>query len=186
MNKKEFIADLEKRLKYVSEEDRKDAIEYYTEYLCDMQVSDEEDVCIRIGKPKDIAAGILTECTEKMITEKKENKSGNAGKIILLVLIIIFSIPILIPLALVIFIVLVTLLSIGLGLIAGGIGCAAGVVLAHGIIQKMVCLGATLILLAVGILFIVGVYELGRLSILLIIKISKKSGKKENNNEENN
>ncbi len=186
MNKKEFLADLEKRLKYVSEEDRTDAIEYYSEYLCDMNVSDEEDVCEKIGKPKEIAANILTECTEKMIAEKKESKKGNAGKIILLIFVIIFSIPVLIPLAIVIITVLFTILTIALSFIVAGIGSAVGVLFAKGIVQKMVCLGATFILWALAVLLLVGVYELGRLSILLIIKLSKKSGKKENNNEENN
>lgn len=186
MNKKEFLADLEKRLKYVSEEDRNDAIEYYTEYLCDMNVTEEEDVCEKIGKPKDIAAGILTEFTEKMINEKKENKKGGAGKIILLILVIILSMPILIPIAIAIFAVLFSILIMAVAFICAGITCFAGVIFANGLIQKTVCLGAALILLALGILLLVGVYELGRLSILLIIRLSKKAKKKENNNEKDN
>lgn len=186
MNKKEFLNDLEKRLKYVSEEDRKDAMEFYNEYLCDMGVSDDEDVTSRIGKPKEIAAGILTDCTEKMISDKKEDKSKNGGKIVLLVLLIIFSVPILIPLAVCLIIVLLTILFTAIVFVACGILSACAVLFANGIGQKLICLGFALFLLALGILLIIGVYELGRLSIRLIIKISKKNGKKENNNEESN
>ena len=186
MNKKEFIADLEKRLKYISEEDRKDAIGYYSEYLCDMNLSDDEDVCKRIGKPKDIAAGILAECTEKMISEKKENKNGNAWRIVLLALIIAVSIPILIPLVIAIFILMICFLAIASTFVVVGVFCMISAVLINGIAQKLVCLGTALILLALGILSFIGVYELGRLLVHLIVNLSKKTVKKEKINEKGN
>lgn len=183
MNKKEFMAELEKRLKYVSAEDREDAIGYYNEYLCDMNVSDDEDVCAKLGKPKDIAAGIITECTEKMIANKEEKQPNQGRKVLILVLILIGSMPITIPIAIVILCCLFMFLAMAAGFIFGSVCCVIGAVGAAGIGQKLVCIGTACIFLAIGVLMIVGVYELGRLAIRLIIKICKKISKKENKDE---
>lgn len=184
MNKKEFMAELERRLKYVNAEDREDAVRYYNEYLCDMNVSEEEDVCAKLGKPKDVAAGIITECTEKMIADKDSNKEGGSRKkIIWLVVILVCSMPITIPVAFVILICLFCFLVVAGSFLFSGVGALSGVALAAGIGQKLVCAGVGMVLIAIGVMMLVGVYELGRLAVRLIVKLCKKLSKKENKDE---
>lgn len=183
MNKKEFMAELERRLKYVNTEDREDAIRYYDEYLCDMNVSDDEDVCAKLGKPKDVAAGIITECTEKMIADTNNGKSSSKSKIIWLVVILVCSMPVTIPVAFAIIVCLFSFLSVALSLIAAGVAGFVGVIYAAEFAQKLVCGGTGLLLIAIGCIMLVGVYELGRLAVRLIIKLCKKISRKESKDE---
>ena len=67
MNKKEFMGSLEKQLKYLPKEDRNDALNYYSEYIVDAGLSDNDDISANLGNPKDIAKNIIKECAEKHI-----------------------------------------------------------------------------------------------------------------------
>lgn len=181
MNKVEFINKLNKKLKYLPNEDREDAVAYYREYLEDMGVSDTDDVTNKIGNPSEIAATIIAECTEKIIEDNKTNKKvKNSTKIVWLVIITILSMPILIPLAIVLVSVLLSVLLVAFCLMVSAIIAAVLIFVVSGIGQKLVSLGIAFILMAIGLLLVIGSIELSRLFIILIIKLVKVIGKKEN------
>lgn len=175
MNKIEFLKKLDKKLRYLPKEDREDAISYYTEYLEDMGISDTDDVSDKLGNPTEIAAGIIAECTEKKLEDNKENgKVKTSTHIVWLIIIAVFSVPILIPLAIAFIIVLLSLvLAAACVIFAGGL-CFISIFAVGGIGQKLVCLGAALIVTAIGILMLIGCTALTRLFIILIIKLIKK------------
>ena len=84
MNKAKFMSELEKRLKYLPKEDRDDAISYYTEYINDMNLEESDDVENKLGNPKEIAAAILADCTEKQLNDKESKKGVKSSARILL------------------------------------------------------------------------------------------------------
>ena len=99
MNRKEFMEALKKQLRHLPKEDREDAIGYYEEYLLDLDVSEEEDITTIVGQPKEVAAAILADCTERHYQEQKENGSAkNSGMMVWLVILGILASPIAFPL----------------------------------------------------------------------------------------
>lgn len=180
MNKAKFMSELEKRLKYLPKEDRDDAISYYTEYINDMNLEESDDVENKLGNPKEIAAAILADCTEKQLNDK-ESKKGvkSSARIIWLTLIIIFSLPITLPLAIVLFTVLLSIFVIALCVIISGLILMSGFIFTTGIGQKIVCLGEGLIKMSVGLILLIALIALTSLSIRLIIKLSRKKSNKE-------
>lgn len=65
MTKHDFLTALEQLLWDMDENDRTEAIEYYKDYFLDGEVSEEEDVTLRVGSPEKVAARIKVEFTEE-------------------------------------------------------------------------------------------------------------------------
>ena len=156
MNKKEYIEDLSKRLKYIPKEDRDDAIAYYTELLGDMDFSDSEDVTIRLGLPKEAAKNIIDECTVKHVEEVKEKKSiKGTGTVIWLAILGILSLPLSLPIAIVLFavvlVIVITFLGIYIALFATALALVIGGVM---MIVLAIIMPGTRILIAGGVGFI--------------------------------
>ena len=82
MNKKEFMGSLEKHLKYLPKEDKKDALDYYAEYIEDSGFAEGEDISAKLGNPKDIAKNIIAECAQKRIDKQEGKKSAKGGAVI--------------------------------------------------------------------------------------------------------
>lgn len=180
MNRVKFMNELEKRLKYLPKEDRDDAISYYTEYINDMNLEDSEDVEKKLGNPKEIAAAILADCTEKQLNDRESKKGVKSSALIVwLTIIIIFSLPITLPLAIMLFIVLLTIFLVALCVIVSGLVLLSGFIFTAGIGQKLMCLGEGLVVMSVGLILLIILIALTSLSIRLIIKLSKKKSKKE-------
>lgn len=189
MNKSEFLKALEKCLKYLPREDREDAIAYYTEYLGDMDISEEDDVTLKLGKPREVAKEILDNCTAKAVEEQKESKSiKGSGKIVWLVILGIASIPVSVPIAAALFAVAVAVLVtvfavlLSLSLVALSIALAgiAGLVMSFtvpGIASKVVGFGVSLALTGLGVLAVIGMAELFKLVVRLIGKASVRKKK---------
>lgn len=179
MNKTEFINKLEKKLKYISKEDREDAICFYKEYIEDMGLDDNEDVTSKIGNPSQIAAGIIAESTEKEIENNKNDKKlKTSTKILLLVLIAVFSIPVLIPLGIMLIVLILTLLFVAFIFICVSISTLVSAFVISGIGQKLVCLGVSFLMLSISLIIIFAIYGLVILFVKLIIKLVKKNSKK--------
>ena len=156
MKKDEFLKELRVKLKYLPAADREDAIRFYDEYISEMDLEEGEDVTARLGTPKEAAADIISECTQKHIDKSHEQKSvkGSATTIWLIILGIL-SLPLSIPLAIVLFtVILVIVIVIVVMLIVAFAGAIAipWSFFVPGGAQKLYTLGYGFISLGGGIL----------------------------------
>lgn len=72
MNRLDFMKELERLLTDISESERKEALQYYNDYLNDAGVENEEEVIASLGSPEKVAATIkagLSEGEEGAFTE---------------------------------------------------------------------------------------------------------------------
>jgi len=164
MTKTEYLAELERRLKLLSESDRKDALEYYEEYLNDAE-SDDVDIVAKLGTPNEVAAKVLVEFAARDKVEPKE-KEKSGIKMAWAVILAIFAAPIGLPIAIalgaVAFALLVTLIalvfSFGVtGIALGGAGIAYLVFAIMGATQSVasaiLLFGSGLVMLGLFIIF---------------------------------
>lgn len=132
MNSSEFLKDLEYRLRLIPQDDRNDAVEYYKEYINDMELGENDNVEAILGTPKEVASKIIGDCTQKVIDNQKEKKTvKGTGAVIWFIILAIFSLPISLPLAIVaiavvlvvvivVFALLIALLAMVAAIIIGG------------------------------------------------------------------
>lgn len=177
MNRHEYIAELDRRIRLLPRADREDAIAYYEGYFDDMGVTDEEDVTGRVDDPKEIAERILDECSERLIEESRAKSDvRNWTKTIRMILIGVISFPVAFPLVMVAFALVITLVAVSfalvialaattIGLVAGGIGFFIAGFFAF-TTNLYVHIGGALVLVALGIL-------LGQFALWLVGKLSK-------------
>ncbi len=100
MNKNEFMDELGHYLRHLTDDDRQDALEYYSEYIDDIGLAADEDVCARIGTPREVSRQIIAQTTERRIEEQREKKTvRGSGSILWLVILGIFASPTALPLA---------------------------------------------------------------------------------------
>ncbi len=195
MNKQQFMQELENCLRHLPAEDRSDALEYYSEYIDDLGLSESDDVCARLGAPKDVARTIIAQTTEKKLAEQTEKKTvRGSGSIIWLVILGIFASPIALPLAIglavIIFALVITIGSVmlsffvaGAAMVFAGIVCALFSFFTGTVAQVFVCIGAGLFITGLGLLIVMGTIALTRLIIrglssLLNKRLSKKKAMK--------
>lgn len=174
MNKTAFIKELNKRLKYIPKEDREDAIEYYTELMTDMELSDTDDVTERLGTPKEAAKQILNDCTQKHVDAYAEKKTvkGHAT-VIWLSILGVLSLPLSLPLAVVVLTlaivliivalaILISLCAAALSLVVTGLASFVFMWTAPGFGQGLVVFGSGLCMLGLGGLIGYGLFALIR------------------------
>ena len=186
MNKQAFMQELEYRLRHLTDEDRLDALEYYSEYIDDLNLPPEGDVCVHLGTPKEVARQIIAQTTERKIEEQQEKKTTKGfGSIVWLAILGIFASPIAIPLAfaaVVIFIsFIITIGSIVFAFGVSGVACViAGLLLTiagfltPGFGQKFVAIGAGLFVTGLGIMFLLLTSVLAKLMVKMISGIIRK------------
>jgi uncharacterized membrane protein len=118
MGKYEFLGSLEKKLRVIPANERRDAMEYYEGYITDAE--SEAAAIEQLGSPGEVAAIILAnyvsrepeamdECTEVITNEctsgaegeppKKETGGWDGAKIALVIIFAIFAVPIAFSLA---------------------------------------------------------------------------------------
>lgn len=183
MNKKKFLDELERQLKHLPLEDKLDAIQYYTEYLEEMDVDENANVVSILGTPKAVARDIIGNCTEKHLEEHKE-KAGvkNSATLIWLIILGICASPIAIPLLIVALFVIIVLIAAGVILVAsliftGVVVALAGVVclvvsfLTLGFFNKLQCIGMGLIGISLGVLFVFGIVKLSQICVRCIARL---------------
>lgn len=186
MDKQTFLQELDYRLRHMPEEDKLDAIEYYSEYIDDLNLPPDSDICIHLGSPKEVARQIIADTTEKKIDEQQEkNTTKGFGSILWLVILGIFASPIALPLAIaaivLIFAGVVTIGSIIFAFGVSGFACVISGILitivsltAAGLAQKFIVLGCGLFVIGLGIMFLLGTAALARALVSLIFSIIKK------------
>ena len=191
MNKNEFINQLSVCLRYMPKEDRDDAISYYTEYLGDMELSDTEDVTMKLGNPKDVAQEILNDYTVKVVEAQKERGGvKNSGKVIWMVILTILSLPVSLPLAVValvvvlvltitIFCVLLVFFAVGLCLIVAGVLTFIFSFTTGSVGNILMAIGVALAVTGIGVLLTIGVIALFKLLIKAIGALAVKGRQKQ-------
>ena len=183
MNKKKYLEELSRQLRHLPQDDRLDAIQYYTEYLEEMGIDDEADVVAVLGAPKEIARDIIGNCTEKHL-EKHKEKAGvkNSATLIWLIILGICASPIAIPLVVVALFVVIVLVIAGVVLIGSlifagvlvalvGVMCLCITFIAYGFFNKLQCIGLGLICISLGVLFVLGIVKLSQLCVRGIARL---------------
>ena len=186
MDKQAFMKELDYRLRHLTDDDKLDALEYYSEYIEDLNLPPDDDVCLHLGTPKEVARQIIAQTTERKAEEQQEKKTTKGfGSVVWLAILGIFASPIALPLAIVAVVLIISFLiiigSIVFAFGVSGIACtlagAAFSVLAFtaaGIAQKFVALGLGLFVCGLGILFLLGTAKLAKLTVNIISGIIRK------------
>ena len=186
MNKQAFMQELEYRLRHLTDEDKLDALEYYSEYIDDLNLPPEGDVCVHLGTPKEVARQIIAQTTERKIEEQQEKKTTKGfGSIVWLAILGIFASPIVLPLAIAAVIIflsfIITIGSIVLAFGVAGAACifAGALVAIIGIFtpvlaQKFIAIGSGLFTCGLGIMFLLFTSLLAKLMVKMISGIIRK------------
>lgn len=175
MTREEFFKQLRKKCKHLPEEEIRQAVTYYEEYL-DEAGSEQEAVLLEELNPAKIASDLTSSFVEKEL--KEENCEGKRGiRAVWLVLLAIFASPIALPLALAAFILALAAVIVVFAILLSLVCIAASLV-----ICSLFCLVSGIAVLfgdwATGLFFmgigLVGI-GLGCAGWILVIHISKKS-----------
>lgn len=173
MNKERFMIELERLLRGLPADEKEDALNYYREYIEDAGFSDIDDVTDKLGTPKSVARSIIGESVDKYVEEQKESKSVKSGvssfwRILLYIFAAPFAIPMVIAFAAVSISVGAALLAVVLALLlTGGALVLAGCVLGYSLFwsltipQFLMIGGATIFLIALGIIWCIVFYKIG-------------------------
>ena len=200
MDKQAFMQELEYRLRHLTDEDKLDALEYYSEYIDDLNLGPQGDVCVHLGTPKEVARQSIAQTTERKIEEQQEKKTTKGfGSILWLAILGIFASPIAFPLALAAVILVIAFIIVlgsivfsfgaaGVACVISGIATTAGTIITEGIEQKFLIIGGGLVVTGLGILFLLLTAALAKLVVKFVSGIirgiaSKHSGRKQNNND---
>ena len=195
MNRTEFMKKLRTLLSDVEENEREEALEFYEHYFEDAGEDNEQEVIASLGSPEKVAQtikdglkdidGMQGEFTEngyrgygETIKEevgyperegKKEKKSGN-GKLILLLILAIFALPVLGP-------IIMGIVSVLFGIIAAAVAIVFAVAIGKLFfvpIAGVILLGASLLLIGIGILaMVLGIWIVTKV-VPLVIRLSVK------------
>lgn len=182
MNRREFMKTLNDLLSDLSPSERDEAIEYYTDYMNEAGIKDEDIVPESLGTPQSVADDLkrsLNNPTEDFLNEDKVNtntpgkfvvndkknnrKQKNSNETALIVIICILTCPIWLPLALGVLgtlfgfsiAVISVLFAIGVSSIA--VLLAGGIVIVSGIVTLFVSVPEGLVVTGAGmIVFAIG------------------------------
>ncbi len=186
MNRKEYMKLLYSRLAGLPPEERDAAMLYYEEYFEDAGGQNEDKVIDELGNPESLAAQILAENTIRQT--KKAKPTARKGLSALWVVILgILALPAALPFILIamgiliafacgVFGLLIAIAALTLSLIIGGI-----IMLGHAIPLLLFntggglfALGASLIAVALGILFLIPLVYLFKAGIMGLINLAGK------------
>lgn len=203
MNRIEFMQQLEMLLADISEAERADAIKYYNDYFDDAGIENEAGVIEQLGSPEQVAQNIKADAfgTENVnqtytnqdapnmnhtyTNQQPQNNDRDGATLALVVVLIIVTFPLWMSLA-------GALIGIAFGLTVGGGGIMVGGIAVIGAAIAKTAIfpmggvflfGLSFLLLALGLIFIVGGLSIGFVAIPAIIKgvtslIKKALGKK--------
>jgi len=175
MTKTEYLAELKRRLRHLTEVDREDALVYYEEYLDEVEM-EGVDIIERLGPPREVAAKVLAESAVREDVKTERPKSSGI-KMTWAVILAIFAAPIALPIAISLgataFALLVSLVAVvvafgvtGVALGIGGIAYAIGSIFTVGqsFPSALMLLGGGLIMFGLFILFFKATVEISRKS----------------------
>ena len=181
MNRKEFMAELERLLADMPEEERQAAVQYYADYFADAGEENEAEVIRELGSPEKAAESIKadyygTEFNESEYdnkdymkkygqrpSERKDSSrpwTSNTLKLILIIAIAIILWPVTLGIALTAFGIAVTVVCFFAVLVIAAVSVmiAGGVTVIVGIVAGIAVPPAALVAVGIGILlFVLGV-----------------------------
>ena len=159
MTQAQFLRALSRRLRGVSEAEREEALRYYKEFLQEADLEPKADVTPLVGTPEECARGILADSQIRQTnTAAAAERRESSTRVLLAIL--------LAPVAFVVFVTLIAFFASGVGLALGGVLLPFLAIGATGPIgQLLIILGYGLLMIAVGVLMIVAVIVLWRLTV---------------------
>lgn len=141
MNKHEYLAELNKELKKLPDEERQNAIQYYMEYFDDAGPENEQRVIMELGHPKDVANTLLSDYAIKRMNAPSTVPNKKNFSVLKWIVVALVASPIALP---VVFALICAILCVLLmvfcitaacavmsivGSAAGVVGCAAAIYL---------------------------------------------------------
>ncbi|MEF9935131.1 MAG: DUF1700 domain-containing protein [Clostridium sp.] len=111
MNKKQFISDLDNRLKRLPKEEKSNAIQYYEEYFEEAGFDDYYNVLLEVDHPADIAPQLLAEYALKDEEDAGTKKKKGLSSVWFIVLAILAA-PIGLPLAVAVVAIIFAILTV--------------------------------------------------------------------------
>ena len=179
MNKTEFLASLEKKLSRMPQSEIDSALSYYDEYITDAGA--EYNVPVdEIGTPAEIASKLIGEFAVNDANEPKKSKAP----LLWIIILAVFSAPITLPLAItvaaVVFSLIITVFALCLAFFIAGFA-----VLINGIVMIIAAFyfalsslptflfysGSGLVCIGVGTAFLLGTYQLSKVTVKGIQKL---------------
>lgn len=174
MNKEQYMKTLRRRLRRLPHEDFERAVEYYEEYFAEAGPEGEQQAILDLGTPEEASEQIICELAVKNTQEPvKSVKKGLsavwigilavcAAPIALPVLFMLLAVVVMM-FAVVLSIILVLLSCGGILVISGPLSVLAGFsIVTESIPAAVVCIGDGLIMAGTGLLFVYGMYRLGK------------------------
>lgn len=191
MSIEQYIAALEHELRYLPKEEREGAINYYKEYFEEAKEAASDgayDPCGEFGEPSKLAAQIIQESAQKIVSpeneqaETKKEKKTSFSEVWIIILAILAS-PIALPIGIAIIAVIVALVvaavAVSISFFAAGIATGiAGIVfliasvfliITHGP-TGLVVLGISLTSMGIAILLGIVAYLIEKGIVLAIAK----------------
>ena len=186
MNSEKYLTELSGYLNPLSKEEKRSAMEYYREYVADIE-SNGEDIVEKLGTPRDLANSILSDNALKSLNnpEEKEKKKTHGC---LLGVLVLFAIPIGLPIAItalaLIFAFGITGFSLVLAFGLAGIGVLVGAIVAvvAGFtflftlpMTGVAVIGLSMVMVGVSLLFMLFAIKICQFIFWLIGKIFNKT-----------
>ena len=168
MTQQEFLRALARKLRGLPQTEREDALRYYSEYLQDADLAPGADVTPLVGTPEECARGILA---DSLIRQEQAGNVKSGWRSFWLVLLGIFAAPVALPLAIVALVLVIVVFALLLSFFVTGAALAlsglAMPFLAFGSTgapgQLLVVAGYGLVMIAIGVLIVIGTAALWRL-----------------------
>lgn len=174
----EYLRELDRLLRKLPDEERREAMAWYEEYFVEAGPENEEAVIERLGSPQKVAAGIRADVAMKGLGAKDGQEIRRGISTVWVVLLSVFALPVGLPVAITVFAlafallwvviaVLIALYAAALALTLGGLAVfAASIPVAiQNIAGGMFYFGAGLILIGGGALLFILATWLGRRSL---------------------
>ena len=208
MSSREYLYKLEKKLKKLPQEERKDAIAYYEELFADAGENNVSQIIDRIGSPTQVATGILADAAAREFRESEQPKVRKGVRAVWLAVLGVFALPVALPLGIA-GVVVVFALLISVGAVYLSLAVSSLAIVLYGLASTIVGFlvipqsfptaifswGSGLVLASLGALLGVGVYQLTKITLRGISnmfnrmryrKLNKLYQSKDVNNQDNN
>ena len=189
MTRNEFFETLKARLGALLESEREKAVQYYEEYFNDALESGktEQQIIDEIGSIDRIVENIRAEFAFEKAKQKPNAR--NTGKLVGIILLALFSAPITLPLAITFLAVIITIVAVVFAVVVS-LGAAAIALVASAFVTVFVApiagvsaVGATFLLIGIGVLLGLATYFIARGCTFLIVSMCRGIYRKLSKNE---
>ena len=181
MTQDDFFNELEKKLHFMNDTEKKEAINYYKEYVFEAESSGKswDEIYKSLGSPKDVAAIIQA---DYRINKAKEKPSLRNSVKLLIAVLSLCALPTALPLAIVLLAVIIAIIvAIFAGLVSIGVVVVVFFIVALAMISTSITMIVTdpvsgigllgLCLIATGLLILTG-YGIMRISSYIIVLLA--------------